>query len=201
MVFEIDTGASCNILPLADYIKATGDKHGMHINPTKTHLTMHNNTSAVQVGKVMLHVERGGKKHYLRFFLMKSAVMPILGKSTCIGMKLVKILDCDSIHSVTTATPKTSDSPSTKQILSDSILSQYADLFDGLGELTEEYTIQIKPDVIPVINPPRRLPVALRSVVKASVGRYQFFTSGIRYYKFRTVFGILRYLIKQNSTR
>ena len=28
-----------------------------------------------------------------------------------------------------------------------------------------------------------------------SVGRYHFFTSGIRYGKFRTVFGISRYLI------
>ena len=30
-----------------------------------------------------------------------------------------------------------------------------------------------------------------------SVGQYQIFTSGIRYYKLRTVFGIPRYLIKQ----
>ena len=33
--------------------------------------------------------------------------------------------------------------------------------------------------------------------VFASVGRYHIFTSGIRYYKLRTVFGIPRYLIKQ----
>ena len=45
VVFEIDTGASCNILPFVDYIKATGDKQGTHINPTRTHLTMHNDTS------------------------------------------------------------------------------------------------------------------------------------------------------------
>ena len=31
--------------------------------------------------------------------------------------------------------------------------------------------------------------------------RYQFSTSGIQYYKFRAVFGIPRYLIKQNYTR
>ena len=31
----------------------------------------------------------------------------------------------------------------------------------------------------------------------SSVGRYHIFTSGIRYYKLRTVFGIPRYLIKQ----
>ena len=30
-----------------------------------------------------------------------------------------------------------------------------------------------------------------------SVGRYHIFTSVIRYYKLRTVFGIPRYLIKQ----
>ena len=31
----------------------------------------------------------------------------------------------------------------------------------------------------------------------SSVGRYHIFTSGIRYYKLRTVFGIPWYLIKQ----
>ena len=46
VIFEIDTGASCNILPLADHIKATGDKQGTWISPTKTRLTMVNNTSA-----------------------------------------------------------------------------------------------------------------------------------------------------------
>ena len=96
VVFEIDTGASCNILPFVDYVKATGDKQGTHISPTITRLTMHNNTNAIPVGKVMLNVERGSKKHYLRFFVMKSAVMPILGKSTYIGMRLIKFLDCDN---------------------------------------------------------------------------------------------------------
>ena len=33
--------------------------------------------------------------------------------------------------------------------------------------------------------------------VCVSVGRYHIFTSGIQYYKLRTVFGIPRYLIKQ----
>ena len=33
-------------------------------------------------------------------------------------------------------------------------------------------------------------------VVAIRVGRYHIFTSGIRYYKLRTVFGIPRYLIK-----
>ena len=43
------------------------------------------------------------------------------------------------------------------------------DVFNGLGELPGEYTIQTKANPVPVINPPRRLPVSLRSVVKAEL--------------------------------
>ena len=46
--------------------------------------------------------------------------MPILGKGSSIGMKLVQILDCDNIHFVTANTP---GSPTT---LSDPILCQYS---------------------------------------------------------------------------
>ena len=104
VTFEIDTGASCNILPFADYVKATGDKQGVKISPSKVRLTMHNNTSATPLGKAMLHVERSGQTHLLRFFVMESAVMPILGKASSVGMKLVQILDCDSVHSISADT-------------------------------------------------------------------------------------------------
>ena len=98
VTFEIDTEASCNILPLTDYIKATGDRQGTFISSTQAQLIMHNNTRATPVGKVMLHMEQGGNTHLLHFFVMKSAVMPILGKNSSLGMKLVQILDCDNIQ-------------------------------------------------------------------------------------------------------
>ena len=166
VTFEIDTGASCNILPLADYVKATGDKEGALISPSKTRIIMHNNTSNTPICKVMLRVEQRGNTHLLRFFVMKAAVMLILGKSTSIGMKLVQILDCDNIHSVTTDTPTSSDP---QKVSDDPIIRQYYDVFNGLGELPGEYTINIKPDSIPVVNPPRRLPVSLRQLVKAEL--------------------------------
>ena len=82
---------------------------------------------------------------------------------TCVGMKLIKILDCDAIHSVKGALVTSS-----KELLkSDPILSKFADIFEGLGELPGEYKIQHKMDAIPIVNPLCRLPVALRSVVKA----------------------------------
>ena len=62
VVFEIDTGASCNILPFSDYIRATGDRQGIHISSTKATLTMHNNSKAVPMGKVMLYVTGFAKR-------------------------------------------------------------------------------------------------------------------------------------------
>ena len=67
---------------------------------------------------------------------MKSKVMPILGKGSCIGMKLVKILDCDTAHLLDTETTiNINDVPSMKHILGDPMLHQYTDVFNGLGEL------------------------------------------------------------------
>ena len=95
------------------------------MSSTQAQLTMHNSTKATPVGKVMLHVERGG-------FVIKSAVMPVLGKSSSVGMKLVQILDCDNNQSVNTQTLMPQNPP---DALSDHILCQYCDVFNALGEI------------------------------------------------------------------
>ena len=110
-------------------MKAIGDKSGQHIQETKTRLTMHNNTSERLMGKVMLFVERSGHNHRLCFYVMHSKVMPILGKDACIGMQLIKILDCDAIHKVATAEV----SVEAKETLNDYVLRNYSDVFEGLG--------------------------------------------------------------------
>ena len=117
------------------------------------------------MGKVMLHVERGDNKHLLRFFIVNALVLPILGKSSSIGMKLIEILDCDNIHSISSSI----SSQMASKVLSDPILCQFEDVFNGLEELPGEYVIQIKPNSVPVVNPPRRLPVSLRSIVKVEL--------------------------------
>ena len=137
------------------HVKAAGDRQGEHIISSKTQLTMHNNTSVMPLGKAMLQVGRGGHTHLLRFFVLKSSAMPILGKNSSVGMELVQILVHSLNHIICTKL--------------NPILWQYHDVFSGLGELPGEYTIQAKANSVPVINPPHRLPVSLRSVVKAEL--------------------------------
>ena len=78
----------------------------------------------------------------------------------------MQILDCNNIHAITSNTLIPHNS---SKALSNAIPPQYHDMFNSLGELPVEYTIQINPNSITVVNPTRRLPVSLRSVVKAKL--------------------------------
>ena len=71
VVFEVDTGASCNVLPFLDYVMVTGDLLGRQMQATRAHLTMHNDTREAPIGKVILLAERNGhrlKVHFYTYF-------------------------------------------------------------------------------------------------------------------------------------
>ena len=52
------------------------------------------------------------------------------------------------------------------------VLQEYKDLFEGVGLLPGEVKLHLKPDAVPVINPPRCIPVALRDRFKAEEAKY-----------------------------
>jgi hypothetical protein len=95
------------------------------------------------------------------------------------ALGLVEIKDCDR---VTTASrfqgqiPDARSRPTLVQkvrigqgingLTKDEMLRRYADVFEGLGELECEYQIQMDPLIKPVVNPPRRVPVAIREELK-----------------------------------
>ena len=60
------------------------------------------------------------------------------------------------------------------ETLANDILRKYADTFSGLGCITDvEYHIQLDPTHRPVIHPPRRVPVKLRSKLKEELLRME----------------------------
>ena len=121
---------------------------------------MHNNTSECPLGRAMLSVSRNGRKHHLRFFIVNSNVMPILGRDSSIGMKLVQIIDSDAIHKVS----ESSGLPT--KLTQDGVLKEFTDVFEGLGELEGEHIIHTNPDISPVVHPPRKLPISIHDTVK-----------------------------------
>ena len=132
---------------------ATEDTLGRQIQATRACLTMYNNTREAPIGKVTLYVERKSQKHKVHFYV-KSTVVPILGKESCVQMGLVKILDCDNVINVKDTS-----------ILDDPVLTKFSDVFEGLGELPGEYMLHINPDIALVVHPPRKL----RKIVKSEL--------------------------------
>ncbi len=60
------------------------------------------------------------------------------------------------------------------ETLSDDTLSKYADSFNGLGCITDiVHHIQIDPKLEPVVHPPRKVPVTIRSKVKEKLQRME----------------------------
>ena len=73
---------------------------------------------------------------------------PVLGLKACLDFGLIKL-----ILSV-------SDTPDM------SILDEFVDVFTGIGLFPGECTIHLDPNAIPVVHPPRRVPIALRDRLK-----------------------------------
>lgn len=51
--------------------------------------------------------------------------------------------------------------------LPNDIRKNYSDVFEGLGCLPGKHNIKVDPNVHPVVNPPKRIPLAIRDKVKS----------------------------------
>ena len=52
------------------------------------------------------------------------------------------------------------------EIDKDTVVSEYAGVFEGLSQMPGEYHILLRQDITPVIHPPRNVPVALHDRMK-----------------------------------
>ena len=78
--------------------------------------------------------------------------MPILGLKSCLDLNLISRLYSLNLNS--------------KTATSEEILDSYSDVFEGLGCIPTEYKIRLDKNAKPVVNPPRKIPYALKNKVK-----------------------------------
>lgn len=97
----------------------------------------------------------------LEFHIVKAKAPPILGLSASLDLNLIKLVMGISQEE---ATPDIKLKPLQKE---------YADVFQGIGEFAGECTLRINPHATPVVNPPRRVPIALRTRLKAELDKME----------------------------
>ena len=168
--FQIDSGAQCNVLPLKMYKRATKDVQMNDVAKCQSTILAFGGSRLTVVGEVRVRVWRADYKCILICKLVDSDnIRPILGRKACVGMKLIEYTDNDALHKPATRGAQVYAVEGVL-ISKAAITEKYATVFgDGIGELEGEYGIRLDDTVDPIQHAPRRVPVALRDRLKATL--------------------------------
>ncbi|KAK3108757.1 hypothetical protein FSP39_014959 [Pinctada imbricata] len=164
LIFNLDTGAMCNVLSLHDVKRLSKSND---IKPVKASMRSFSGHKITPVGIVTLLCRYKEENYDVLFHVVnQKGIKPILGADTCDRMKLIQRIDMIDTNLVSKSEVKRSDIPA-------DISKNYGDLFQGLGSLHEKYSIKIDPDATPVVHPPRRVPLALKGKLRDELDRME----------------------------
>ena len=101
----------------------------------------------------MLAVDVTTTFRQLDFYIVSHNAAAIIGLPSCTQLDLIRRVD-------TVIAPTLSTSPS------NDLLKAYSDVFSGLGCYHGEFHIVLREGAVPVIHPPRRVPLTLQPRLK-----------------------------------
>ena len=145
---KVDTGATCNILPHQAY-KALCEHPP---EPTNTLLTAYGGAQLTVRGKTSLETTFEGVSRKMEFIIVAENVEALIGLPTLRQMGLIQ-----QAQSITE-----------RQKLPESI-SQFTDVFQGLGQLPGTHTIRLQQNAQPTIQPARRVPFKYRQQLRTQL--------------------------------
>ncbi|XP_063628947.1 uncharacterized protein LOC134800377 [Cydia splendana] len=150
--FKLDTGAEVNVLPLR-YLSQVGlSKENLMVTTSRLHGYSGKNLDVL--GKCFLKVVYKDNVYFLEFKVVDVPSAPVLGKNDCKLMNLVKRVFAVS---------------ETEQLHSPAFVTEYKDVFQGIGCLPGSYKIRVNRECKPVVHAPRKVPIPLREKLKAKL--------------------------------
>lgn len=155
--FKIDTGSQVNILPANVFFTL---KTNAPLEQATSKLTTYNGHKLNTLGVCKIICCFGNKSQSLGFYVVETESPLILGLKSCLEFSLIQF-----VHPV----QHTIVAPLDRSM----ILTEYYDVFQGIGLFKTECNIVLDPSVSPVVNPPRRVPIALRDRLKAELDRME----------------------------
>ena len=161
--FQLDSGASVNVLPEEIFISEFGSE--IQLKTPESTLRMYDKSELPTLGtfKTIIMNPKNQKRYRLKFYVVSNQKQPILGAPTCQLMKLLEIKS-ENILSMAMQTPAV-------RIDRNSILSDFEDVFQGYGKLEGDLHLEVDKSVTPVKMPLRKLPIAVKDKVQAELAR------------------------------
>ena len=153
---KVDTGSQVNILPLKHY-QALNLKGPLM--KAQSQLSAYSGDALKVLGTKMLDCSHKDLHIKPMFYIVDTDNAPLLGLKSSIDLNVIKLVyNVQSSH--------------TSQETSQDIMSEFKDVFTGIGLFAGECTIHLKPEAEPVVHPPRKVP-ALREPLKVELKRME----------------------------
>ena len=161
VLVKLDTGAEVNVLPLAVYKKLATVPP---IITCKTLLTAFGGNKYRPLGKSAIKIQTSeatvGQED--EFLVMEDHVageFPIIGGESLLKHSLVCLRQVNTLGNA----------------FENTILQKYSELFSAnhLGKISYVHKINLKEDAHPVVNPPRKVPFAIKSKVHSEIKRME----------------------------
>ena len=161
--FQLDCGATVNILPADIYQRINDDPQMRKLQKSHTTLVMFNKSEMRPLGHVKLKTVNPKNE---QCFLVEYTVVPE-GHTALLGAELIQqfdliTLNTDNILSV-------SDTTTTTEL--PDVVKEFEDVFLGEGKLEGKLHLEIDESVPPVQLPVRKVPFAVKEPLKQEIDR------------------------------
>ena len=161
VICQLDSGSTCNIIGLKQYIILVQDGQPM-MTPTNKILHLYGGDSHLRpLGKVDISCEVKGMSETLTFYVIETDQKPLLSAEACETLRLLTVNVVNQVSS------------SMEVLTENELLETYADVFTGLGTFPGEYKIELDPNVKPVQHQPRKVPQALKEEIRQEINRLE----------------------------
>ena len=160
---QVDSGASCNVLPRKFLPKETV------VDKTDVKLTTYSkaNLKVLGIAKVSLRNPKNHKKYRVQFVIIDDDYTPLLGSTSAQKMGLITVQH-ENILNLNETVVKTGN-----QGLTMDEISAYSYIFKGLGCMEGALHLEVDKSVAPAIMPPRRVPLTLKDRLKEELTRLE----------------------------
>ena len=160
--FQLDSGASVNVLPEEVYLAEFGQS--THLKPPEATLLMYDKSELPTIGILKaIRNPKNNRRYRLKFYVVAKQKQPILGASACQLMELLKVRS-ENILEIRKR-------GFVDHVNKTSVLEEFQDVFQGYGRLEGDLHLEMDQSVTPVRLPLRKLPIAVKNKVQAELER------------------------------
>jgi len=96
VTFQLDCGATCNLLPLKELSSVLKDPTDLYLKKTSARLNIYYGSTMYPLRKCSLICTEGEVSNDVDFFVVGKNVRPLLGAQTCQELNFIKVMVSDS---------------------------------------------------------------------------------------------------------